>query len=757
MFPATAFHVLLRYLSGSSASVLDKLLVEKESLASDVGFSIEDRPVEMVQFSMTSVATPKLAEVEQRFFEILKETASRPLDMAFMHDRISLERRQLKSGAESSDTFFSDSVIADYLYGNRDGSTLEEDVHAMEIMDELMKWSDDEWRHWLRAWFSDAHHVSILGKPSAALSEKLKSDEKTRIADRKQTIGESGLRDLAKQLEQATEENEQPVPTDIFDHFPVPSTDSIRFINTTSARYGTARGDKPLDNPVQKMIDAEHSDLPLFIHFEDVQSSFVEIGIIVPTEKVPVSLRPLLTTYLALFFTSPLNENGKRVEFEDVVKDLDRDTVWYSFDFGDSLGCSEALALRIKVEVEQYKTAITWLRRLMFSSVFDVERLLSNVKRQLSAIPDEKRSGSQMQQAINGMITAKPESINRAQNALVRSLYLKAVKKTLGAEPEKIIDQMEEIRRALWQPSSFRVVVIADVSKLEKPVGTWQSLTDGLDSYGRLEPLATRLSRLSELGRKPGNTALIVPLPTIDSSFALATAKGPSSHADPALPALLVAASYLNAFEGPLWVATRGTGLAYGVSIVQARSAGQVSLSIYRSPDAFKAYSASKQVVEDYASGKTPIDRLTLEGAVSGIVLNFANAEATAPLAALSSFIRQVVRDLDKDWPSKILEKVRKVSAEEVQKAMRDIILPIFDPAKSILVVTCAPGTSESNVEGFKGLGLQPQVKTLADFEDSYGLEVDVAEDDEDDEEADEGDDHGEEGEYDSETDVDET
>ena len=166
-------------------------------------------------------------------------------------------------------------------------------------------------------------------------------------------------------------------------------------------------------------------------------------------------------------------------------------------------------------------------------------------------------------------------------------------------------------------------------------------------------------------------------MPTIDSSFPSGDGeKGPNLSFDPSVPALMVAASYLNAVEGPLWTAVRGTGLAYGNGLRYSLESGSVSLSIYRSPDAFKAFAASKRVIEDFVSGHTKFDDLALEGAISSLVLGFANSEATMSNAASVSFSRQVIKGQPKDWPRFILEKIRKVPLEEIRTVMEEIFMP---------------------------------------------------------------------------------
>ena len=161
-----------------------------------------------------------------------------------------------------------------------------------------------------------------------------------------------------------------------------------------------------LENHIQNIIDKEASDLPLFIHFEHIQTNFAHVNLLASTEQVPLHLRPLLSIYMETFFALPMIRDGKRVEYEQVVMELDRDAVNYGIDSGRELGNSEAIKLSLQVEMEEYGTAITWLKDLMFSSVFDIERIVTTTQRLLAEIPGEKRSGSAMMQYVSSLITS---------------------------------------------------------------------------------------------------------------------------------------------------------------------------------------------------------------------------------------------------------------------------------------------------------------------------------------------------------------
>ena len=152
----------------------------------------------------------------------------------------------------------------------------------------------------------------------------------------------------------------------------------------------------------------------------------------------------------------------------------------------------------------------------------------------------------------------------------------------------------------------------------------------------------------------------------------------------------MVAISYLDAVEGPLWVAVRGTGLAYGTNFNRSTDTGLVGFSIYRSPNAFEAYKASRKVIEDFASGERQFEKFELQGAVSSIVVAFADEQPTAINAAAVGFVNQVVKGIPKDWGSQILKQVRDVTKEQLKEVMNEIILPIFQPGKTDFVITCA-------------------------------------------------------------------
>lgn len=745
-----ALNVLLVYLCGSSISVLENTLVEKEQSASAVYYSTDTRPDVMIWFTVSGVETSKLANVEKRFFEVLTDASSRALDMDYMQDCVERQRRQLKFHSEASGNFFGNGIIYDHLFGSRDGATLAT-LGSLAEYDELEGWDEAAWREFLLKWFIAANHVSVLGVPSKRLSKQLKKDEKARVKAQKEKLGQEGLTKLAKDLENAKAENDKEIPREVLSQFQVPSTDSIHFIQTTTARSGLARGQGDENNSIQRIIDEDKMDYPLFIHFEHIDTNFVHVNLVLCTHDIPKELRPLLSIYTMNFFDTPVVQNGSRVEFEEIVTQLEKDTVSFSIDSGGNVGNDELLRIRLRVTPEKYSTAIQWIEDLLFDSIFDVVRLKATLAKIMADIPEEKRSGSQMASSVRSMLHLSHSSSSRAQNTLVKALYLRKMSALLDTDPDALISKMESLRACLIRANNFRVFIIADLASgtLQHPVSAWSKLTRRFGtSKPSLIPLDSTKQCLSAAGQNPGTLAYIVPMSTVDSSFADLTTRCIDSYSDPLLPALTVALAYLDAVEGPIWTAVRGTGLAYGAGFTRDIDLGMLKYKIYRSPNAHKAYIQSKRTVQALADGTTPLDDFAMEGAVSSVVVSFVDEQPTMAAAATIGFVNQIVRGIDKSWAAEFMKKVRNVSKEDVRSVLQDLVMPVFDTKSADLIVTCASIMQGELVQGFAEDGWKPEVRRLTHFQDGYGLDAGgdgdaEGSDPEDGDEEDENDDEG--------------
>ncbi|KAK6529763.1 hypothetical protein TWF281_008924 [Arthrobotrys megalospora] len=733
-----ALEVIGSYLAGSSVSVLEKQMVEiPEPYTSGVIWSTEERPNTVIWIELGSVPVARLNDAEKKLFEVLGKTIEEPLDLDYLKDCLNRSKRQLKFNVENDSHFFTSPVIYDFLFASRDGSDLLQ-IKTLAAYDELEKWTEGQWRQYIKKWLVDNPHVSIIGEPSAKLAEKIKQEEKSRVKAQIKGLGDEGLKELGDKLEKAKKDNEPEIPIEVLRGFKTPGVESIRFIHSTSGNAGIAIAeDGVLSTSIQKILEKDEPKtvpFPLYLHYEHVATNFVTINILLSTASIPVNLRPLLHLYFEYFFAAPITlEDGTKLEYEKVVSLLEKDTVGYNIRGASGLQASESLRIKMEVEPEKYPAAIRWLRLLMWNVVFDTERLAVLAKKLRSDIPEEKRSGNDMVWSVAYLTGYTEDSIGYSGNTLIKGKFLRQYIDLLSEKPEEAIQQISTVRDSLFTLDNMRVLVVADVEKLSKPVSAWDDFVNGKTLEGNLKPIDSRLDRLKPEGRNPGDLMYIVPMPTLDSSFGVMVAKGPESLNDERIPALLLAIAYLDAVEGPLWKAIRGTGLAYGTGFVRRVDSGHVYFSIYRSPDAFKAFEMAKKIVSDYADGTTPFDEFDLDGAISTVVSSIVDVESTLTAAATTSFVLQVVNRQSKTYNMDMLRKVRKVTPDEIRKAMTDILLPLFHPKTSMTVVTTAPVNTDSLKERFDELGFPVEIRTLSSFEPkSEGDKEDEDEDMED-------------------------
>ena len=563
--------------------------MEKEKVCSMVSYDLKYQSKLAVWFSLSSVATENLDQVRDRFIELLRQTASKNLDMSYLNVCINRWRRQIKEGCEGPDHLLSTSVMIDHIFGQRDGRQLRQ-LQTLQHLEELEQWSERQWLDLLTKYLSEAHHVTVFGKPSIKLVKQLDREEKTRQNACKGRLGPSGLKDLADRLEKAQAENDRLVPDEALLKFPVPGPTSINFVTTSSARAGRARGMGRLDNDIQKIIDHDSaqqeslgkSEPDLFLHFEHIPSAFVRITIDISTTSLPLELKVFLSLWSSNFLTTRVERGGKTLTYEEVVLELEKETV--ACNAGKAGASPEMLCVVMQTEPERYQTVISWLETLMYHAVEDDDRLRSTLAKLTADIPQAKRDGDLMATAVNTMVHWAPESSVRAQCSLAMAAYLKHMKHLLSSQTTTFCGRYRTMCGVIHRPENLRILIVGDIGKLDRPVSAWHAFTEGISHIGPLNPLGKPAQLLSPAAQSFGETAVIVPIPAVAGSYAILTARYLDSYLHPDYPAAIVAREYLIAVEGPLWKAVRGAGLAYGSHFSTNVDAGIATFHIHQSP-----------------------------------------------------------------------------------------------------------------------------------------------------------------------------
>lgn len=117
------------------------------------------------------------------------------------------------------------------MYGEQTGENLERATKDLKYYDQLSEFTDQQWIQYLKKYHLDNFHITLLGKPSAEFAEKLDKQEEDRIKNQREKLGKEKLKELETQLEEAKKSNDAPAPLDLIKNFPIPSVDSIPFID----------------------------------------------------------------------------------------------------------------------------------------------------------------------------------------------------------------------------------------------------------------------------------------------------------------------------------------------------------------------------------------------------------------------------------------------------------------------------------------------------------------------------------------------
>ncbi|KAG6845767.1 hypothetical protein H0H87_003821 [Tephrocybe sp. NHM501043] len=716
-----AIEMLGNYLTSSTVAPLNKEYVEIEQPLCGYFYFGEDTRATRVDLPVYigSVPTEHLDTFDAKLKESLQRIVKEGIDMERMTMILNREERQLRSKLESAkgDTF-SGSIITDFLYGAEDGSNLKESMNDIKQFTELRGWSSESWTSLLQKYYIDAHPVIIIGKPSPALVDSLEKDEKARISQQIERLGPEGLKDAENKLEAAKAEHDRPIPTEMLTSFPVPDVKSISWIPVQSLQEIGA-GRKPqrpatAAQDLEKHITSDGSPLPFFVQYDHVESDFVSVSAIFSLEKIPKHLRPLVTVYLSSFFSLRVKrQSGENLSHEEVVNKLEDETVSYDVGLGMSNAFTDTFRVSLKVETAHYETAVAWLKDLICGAQFEKDRLQIVIAKIQQSLPEMKRNGDNILGSLWAELVYNEDSTSRAGSVMSQLEHIPRLAKQLHESPLEVIAQFEEIRKHLTDPTTARFSVAGNVLGLEKPRSIWAKHFGEKHPGTELSPVPLAANTLSAIGKSPAKKAIVMTLPTIESSYVTHTARGIQGFDHPEYAVVRVTSEVLSATESYLWRYIRGSGLAYGAYVSPDVESGLLSFTLYRSSNSLGAFHEAAKVVKGLVDRSIELDQTTIDAAKSSIVYGVTKNVATPGRAALVSFSNQALKGVPKTYQVDLLEKYQAVTKEDILAALEKYFLPLFIPSSSVNVTVTAPSKAEQVVEGLNAAGFDVEQRAL--------------------------------------------
>ncbi|GAB5591544.1 hypothetical protein Unana1_06444 [Umbelopsis nana] len=715
-----AIDILNTYLTDSPVSVLQKEFVEIEDpLCTDIDFHIIDQLRAVLTCNIANVPEEELEELVPMLFDTLNRVIEEEgIDMDRMNTIIRREKLKLLNNIETNSHFSAAiTCIGDFLYGKEDGSDLEAACQDIKYLDQLLKYSSDEWVRLLQKWYVNSPHITLLGKPSAEFADQLLKEESERIQQQRARLGESKLAELEKKLEECKQQNEVPVPPEVVNDVPIPSVSTINFIEVQTARVP----DNGLfKNSVQDHVNKDTDvKLPFPIQFDHINSSFIKLSVYISTANVASHLRPLTTLFLDALFTLPIQTKDGLIPYEDVVKRLSEDTVDYYASLGTSVGFREVAMIGIKVEAAKYAKAVQWIKDAIYNTKFTPERLKITASKILNDIPQAKRDGRGMANStMRELQFEREKSTNASSNVLYQAKYLPELLQRLEKDPQSVLDDCEKFRQALINSPACTVHVIGNILKLPNPKSTFAIFDGCVPSTGSPVKVATypwAREVLNKKGKVPGDIGVVVSLPSIESSFSLHSAPGPTSFDSQDIAPLLVLNEVLETMEGIFWKLIRGQGLAYSCTLRADVEAHLVYFSIYRSPNAFKAFLQARNVIYQLKDKELEIEDSAIDGAKSGVIFSIVNREDTISHAASQSFTNQILKQVKASYNRDLLTQVQSTQKDDLYRVLNKYLVALFEPEKSNVVVVSTPGKVTEIADGFKSIGFKVATTSLDD------------------------------------------
>lgn len=717
-----AIDILGKYLTSSSVSLFNQEFIEiDDPWATDTGFYTDSYIRTAMTINFDNVPIGKLSSFPEKIFSLMKNHCNeKTLDIVRLRDLVEQTMWKFVHKAEKSSETISYIAIYEFEYGKESGKDLIEYCKTLDEFKELLSWDISKWVEVFKTYFVDNHSVTIIASPSEELYKKIKLENKEMLEARKKKLGPEGLKALEEKLEKAQLINNKEIPEEILKSFGKPDPASINFIKTESISAGINTDIiNKKSTAVEKVEKDSPTNFPLYIHFENYESNFVTINLLFSSFELDIKSLSLIKVFETLT-TLPIEDNtGKIIPYEEVVKQIKRDTIQYYFGNSFEGNFDEIMSLSMVVKAANYEKAIEWYVKLLFKTKFTKERVVVALNKLIKSLPELKRSGNYMLRYLYNKHSYTDRSISKSSEIIENEEYLKDILNQIeNGKFEVIEQQLNEIRNKLFTLANTRVLIFGDVNKIANPVSSWEKLINSFPSKkleGPLIDIPAPEKVLSKLGLDKTEKCFIITTPGSDSSYMNLVTKTPiSDYTSDDSFKILLGAEYLQAVEGPFWRGIRGAGLAYGANCYKNVPIGELCYSIYRGADIEKSYEVAKKIVLGFASGETPIDESLLQGAVSSMVNKLAEKQSNYSEAATAHFFDNVLVKRGPNYNEKLMKALSLITKEDLIDIFNKYFVKLFDAKHSMCFICCNPAKAGEIEKFFKAENYDLEVEHVS-------------------------------------------
>jgi Zn-dependent M16 (insulinase) family peptidase len=716
-----ALEALLVYLTDSSVSPLSAALVDcDDALCSAVDYGFEDGPEAMLYVQLEDVPVERLPTSRDEFRAALAAVTS--VDLARMRDLLRRKRFELLEEIEQTpENFVIGLVVPHFLYGSGAAQLRQAAAH-FERLDALALKDEQFWLALLRRELLERAYVWVEARPSEELSDAMQDDEEERIDAQCEALGDAGLAAKARELRDAMETLDQPIPDALLTAIPVPSVGGVRRVAAAIACNadglavtGSGAAVAALQHYLESGADVRSrlQALPVAVQVGHAATAFCVVEAFVDTTPLSWVQRRALEVLLEAQFELAMRAAGDApaLTHEQVVEGLSRDLLTHSNSLGFSastfsVGSFGALMrIELKAAADKYDAAVAWLAAALYRGVWSQERIAIAASKLEKSIGNAQRSGSLVaRSALFRRLFAGNELSNHSACWLgEQRVYLEQLLSAVADESAASGAVVRDFA-ALQQTLADAVVLVnvaCDVTRVRDVVSPLERLfalapPSARRSGGRLASVPTSRALLpSDWSAVRGTT--IVSLASIESSFMLQATPVSLAFDSDDVPALWVACQLLDAMEGPFWKGIRGAGFSYGFGIDFNCESGLIVFSLTKATSLVKGMRAAKAIVDEFASGARQFDQLSIDGARSTVTFRLLESEATPLGAVATAFVERLQGHVG--LQERQLHAVSQVTAESLRAVLARYVVPLFDDANNTRLIRIISTNSAKSEE----------------------------------------------------------
>ncbi|ULT99400.1 hypothetical protein L3Y34_000613 [Caenorhabditis briggsae] len=667
----SSLHVLFDYMSNTSVSPLQKdFILLEDPLASSVSFHIAEGVKCDMRLNFTGVPVEKLEQVVPKFFdkticEHLEEANWDMERMGYLIDQSILnELVKLETNAPKD---IISHMIGHQLFDNEDVELLKKRTNEVDFLKKLKSEPASYWVQLIKKYFTTPS-ATVIGVPDEELVDKIAKEEEERIEAQCKKLGEKGLEEHGKLLEQAIKENTANHPSaelldqlivkelEAFDRFPVQSL-------TSESPSLTAQQTNFL------------SQFPFHINLHNCPTKFVEIFFLMDASNLSVEDRTLLYLYTDLLFESPAMIDGILTSADDVAKLFTKDLIDHSIQVGVSGLYDRFVNLRIKVGADKYPLLAKWAQIFTQGIVFDASRIQMCAQKLAGEARDRKRDGCTVAStAVASLVYEKNTNCLLFDELVLEKLHEKISKEAVK-NPDAVIEKLERVRSAIFS-NGVNAHVIADVDGIDPKLMSQDQWT-WVQSDPRFGPGTRFTAEAGENVSLQLGKELLVGVGGSESSFIYQTTFIDANWNSDVLIPTMIFGQYLSQCEGPLWRAIRGDGLAYGANVFVKPDRKQITLSLYRCAQPAVAYERTRDIIRKIVeSGE--ISEAEFEGAKRSTVFEMMKREGTVSSAAKISILNNF-RQTPHPYNIELCRRIWNLTSDEMVKIGGPPMARLFD------------------------------------------------------------------------------